>query len=124
MADVRKRIVSHNSRPSGVGRVQPGRRTVALPPGEISGRSSSPTPTTSPPAESSQDARSQPRPVKNCRFDSSIEPSAAPSGPSVTRTGAASWRCSHRAGLGRRSGQTRPSRQKLLSFGRSPKSPP
>ena len=41
-----------------------------------------------------------------------------------TRTGADRARCSRSAGLGVRSGQTRPSRQKLPSFGSSPKSPP
>jgi len=48
----------------------------------------------------------------------------APLSPATTRTGAASWRCSRRAGFGVRSGQTTPSRQKLPSFGMSPKSPP
>ena len=49
-----------------------------------------------------------------------------PSSPVERRspTGAASARCSHSAGFGRRSGQTRPSAQKLPSFGSSPKSPP
>ena len=117
-------MVSHSSRPSGGGGVQPGRRSVVLLPGATSGRGKSPPATISPSAPSSHEARSQSSRVKYWRFVNSTEPARRVSGLADMRTGAASCRCSNSAGLGRRSGQFRPSRQKLPSLGWSPKSPP
>ena len=70
-------------------------------PGATSGSGTSPDATIAPSTASSHKARSQPSPVKYWRLVRASEPSRSRSWPAETATGAASWQCSSRAGLGR-----------------------
>src|SRR5258708_7874861 len=96
--------------------------TTLASPGPSESFGSFPCCLTSPSTNNSHLPTSQSSEVKSCSFR--IRNSERPCPTQAMATGWASFFCSHIAGCGVRSGQTRPSHTKLASWGTSPKSPP